>query len=202
MSVRSSKAPALKKQKKKKKKILRQQPKQKSAFRLKTTNKPQTFKPKPKLKHKPLPKSKPIPKPKTKSFSQNQLLNHYGPHQDPHSSGSPSESRTTRISSQSHLRTKSRRATNQKQNLSRSGPPQARSNTLHKFHLKSKSRRTLSPYQNTSQPMTSLLRPHPVPQFRPQQVWDTSVQAAIRVGDWKLLTGDPGHGDWVPPQVM
>ncbi|XP_057712429.1 arylsulfatase I-like [Corythoichthys intestinalis] len=33
-------------------------------------------------------------------------------------------------------------------------------------------------------------------------VWDTSVQAAIRVGDWKLLTGDPGHGEWVPPQVL
>lgn len=33
-------------------------------------------------------------------------------------------------------------------------------------------------------------------------VFDTSVQAAIRVGDWKLLTGDPGHGDWVPPQVL
>uniref|UniRef100_A0A3Q4BA01 Sulfatase N-terminal domain-containing protein n=1 Tax=Mola mola TaxID=94237 RepID=A0A3Q4BA01_MOLML len=33
-------------------------------------------------------------------------------------------------------------------------------------------------------------------------VWDTSVQAAIRVGDWKLLTGYPGHGDWVPPQVL
>lgn len=43
--------------------------------------------------------------------------------------------------------------------------------------------------------------------FRPSQsgvspVWDTSVQAAIRVGDWKLLTGDPGHGDWVPPPVL
>lgn len=36
----------------------------------------------------------------------------------------------------------------------------------------------------------------------PGAVWDTSVQAAIRVGDWKLLTGDPGHGDWVPPQVV
>ncbi|CAB1333188.1 unnamed protein product [Coregonus sp. 'balchen'] len=35
-----------------------------------------------------------------------------------------------------------------------------------------------------------------------QHVWDTTVQAAIRVGDWKLLTGDPGHGDWVPPQVL
>lgn len=36
----------------------------------------------------------------------------------------------------------------------------------------------------------------------PGALWDTSVQAAIRVGDWKLLTGDPGHGDWVPPQVV
>uniref|UniRef100_A0A8C6SHH4 Sulfatase N-terminal domain-containing protein n=1 Tax=Neogobius melanostomus TaxID=47308 RepID=A0A8C6SHH4_9GOBI len=36
----------------------------------------------------------------------------------------------------------------------------------------------------------------------PSALWDTSVQAAIRVGDWKLLTGDPGHGDWVPPQVV
>ncbi|KAK0144092.1 Arylsulfatase I [Merluccius polli] len=35
-----------------------------------------------------------------------------------------------------------------------------------------------------------------------QHIWDTSVQAAIRVGDWKLLTGDPGHGDWVPPQTL
>ncbi|XP_064207898.1 arylsulfatase I-like [Anguilla rostrata] len=33
-------------------------------------------------------------------------------------------------------------------------------------------------------------------------IWDTAVQAAIRVGDWKLLTGDPGHGDWVPPQML
>ncbi|CAL9689565.1 unnamed protein product [Knipowitschia caucasica] len=36
----------------------------------------------------------------------------------------------------------------------------------------------------------------------PSALWDTSVQAAIRVGDWKLLTGDPGHGDWVPPQLF
>ncbi|CAL8369464.1 unnamed protein product [Boreogadus saida] len=35
-----------------------------------------------------------------------------------------------------------------------------------------------------------------------QHIFDTNVQAAIRVGDWKLLTGDPGHGDWVPPQML
>uniref|UniRef100_A0A672JR39 Sulfatase N-terminal domain-containing protein n=1 Tax=Salarias fasciatus TaxID=181472 RepID=A0A672JR39_SALFA len=35
-----------------------------------------------------------------------------------------------------------------------------------------------------------------------KSLWDTTVQAAIRVGDWKLLTGDPGHGDWVPPQML
>ncbi|XP_022617527.1 arylsulfatase I-like [Seriola dumerili] len=218
-SVHSSKGPAFKKPKKKKK-ILRQQPKQKSAFRLKTTKKPQTFshhaakpkpraksKPPPKLKHKPLPKSKPIPKPKTKAY-QHQFLSHYRPHQESHSSGAPSVSGMSRLRSQpqvqSRLRTKSRRATSQKQHLSGSGSPQPKSkiqNPQLRLHLKTKSRRMLSQYQNTSQPMTS----HPMPQFRPQlsqPVWDTSVQAAIRVGDWKLLTGDPGHGDWVPPQVL
>jgi len=29
--------------------------------------------------------------------------------------------------------------------------------------------------------------------------FDTSVHAAIRVGDWKLLTGDQGFDDWVKP---
>lgn len=30
------------------------------------------------------------------------------------------------------------------------------------------------------------------------QVFDTSVQAALRYGDWKILTGDPGFDKWVP----
>ncbi|XP_062851464.1 arylsulfatase I [Trichomycterus rosablanca] len=33
-------------------------------------------------------------------------------------------------------------------------------------------------------------------------LWDTGVRAAIRVGDWKLLTGNVGDGDWFPPQML
>ncbi|XP_059202496.1 arylsulfatase I [Centropristis striata] len=33
-------------------------------------------------------------------------------------------------------------------------------------------------------------------------IWNTAVQASIRAGDWKLLTGDPGYGDWTPPQML
>ncbi|XP_039702834.1 arylsulfatase J [Pteropus medius] len=33
-------------------------------------------------------------------------------------------------------------------------------------------------------------------------IWDTAVQSAIRVRHWKLLTGNPGAGDWVPPQAF
>jgi len=29
-------------------------------------------------------------------------------------------------------------------------------------------------------------------------IFDTQIQAAIRVGDWKLLTGDPGFSDLIP----
>ncbi|XP_071393412.1 arylsulfatase I [Centroberyx affinis] len=33
-------------------------------------------------------------------------------------------------------------------------------------------------------------------------IWDTAVRAAIRAGDWKLLTGNVGDGDWIPPQTL
>ncbi|OCT97139.1 arylsulfatase J [Xenopus laevis] len=31
-------------------------------------------------------------------------------------------------------------------------------------------------------------------------IWNTAIQSAIRVNHWKLLTGNPGSGDWIPPQ--
>lgn len=33
-------------------------------------------------------------------------------------------------------------------------------------------------------------------------IWDTAVRAAIRAWDWKLLTGNVGDGDWIPPQAL
>ncbi|XP_041804621.1 arylsulfatase I-like [Chelmon rostratus] len=197
----------------KKKKILRQQPKQKAAFKLKTTKKPKPepkSKSLPKLKLKPVPKSKLKPKLKTKVYPQSQRLSYLKPPLKSRSSGAPSASGTSRTKSpkpqiQPRFKSKSRRTVPQNQNLSRSRPPQLKSKTQLKLLSKSKSRRTLSQHQNVSQPGTSLPKSHTAPQLRLQSsppVWDTSVQAAIRVGDWKLLTGDPGHGDWVPPQVL
>ncbi|XP_052813682.1 arylsulfatase B-like [Mya arenaria] len=29
--------------------------------------------------------------------------------------------------------------------------------------------------------------------------FDTRIRAALRVGDWKILTGDPGNSSWIPP---
>ncbi|XP_049602632.1 arylsulfatase I isoform X2 [Syngnathus scovelli] len=85
---------------------------------------------------------------------------------------------------------------------------------------KPKSRRMACPEHNlswTESKVRSRLKakrssqptPHASPEYaippdgtNESPAWDTSVQAAIRVGDWKLLTGDPGHGEWVPPQVL
>uniref|UniRef100_A0A8C4QK01 Sulfatase N-terminal domain-containing protein n=1 Tax=Eptatretus burgeri TaxID=7764 RepID=A0A8C4QK01_EPTBU len=45
--------------------------------------------------------------------------------------------------------------------------------------------------------------PVPLPSWPPPSWgWDPRVQAAVRVGRWKLLTGSPGQGDWVPPPGM
>ncbi|XP_061654129.1 arylsulfatase I-like [Phyllopteryx taeniolatus] len=73
--------------------------------------------------------------------------------------------------------------------------------TQTKIQLRLKSKRSLfsSTLQNASRPDSANKLLH---QGVKLLVWDTSVQAAIRVGDWKLLTGDPGHGEWVPPQIL
>ncbi|TMS09366.1 Arylsulfatase I [Larimichthys crocea] len=188
-----------------KKKVLRHQPKQKSAFKLKTPKKSKPkpkSKPLPKLKLKPPRKSKLKPKLKTKVYPQSQRPSHYKLRLK-----SPSISGTSRPKSQPQVqpsfKSKSRQTISQNHNLSRSRPPQPKSKTQLELHLKSKSKRTVSRYQNMSQPEMLLPTSHPTPHLwlQPSQpVWDTSIQAAIRVGDWKLLTGDPGHGDWVPPQ--
>ncbi|KAI3374648.1 hypothetical protein L3Q82_021220, partial [Scortum barcoo] len=190
-----------------KKKALKQKPKQKSALNLKTTKKSFSrhaaklklkSKPLPKLKLKLLHKSKPKPKPKTKTkvYPQSHRLSYYKPHLKSTSRAAPSVLGTSRPKSKPRCGLKYRRTTSQNQNLSRSRPPQPKSKTQLKRHSKSKYRRTLSQHQNVSRPAApQTLQPS-------QTVWDTSVQAAIRVGDWKLLTGDPGHGDWVPPQKI
>ena len=33
-------------------------------------------------------------------------------------------------------------------------------------------------------------------------IFDTSVQAALRYGDWKIITGDPGFDSWVPEPTL
>ncbi|XP_019969147.1 arylsulfatase I-like [Paralichthys olivaceus] len=188
-SERSSKGRTFKKPKKK---ILKQKPKLKSALKLKSTKKPRTFshhvpKPKFKLKDKSLPKEKLKPKPQTKDYAQRRSAHRFkslSVHL-PAASGTSDPKSQPQV--QSTLTPKSRRTTSQK-----------------KFHLKSKSRRTVNQHLNESLG-TFPPTPHTLYTFKPQPsqtVWDTSVQAAIRVGDWKLLTGDPGHGDWVPPQVL
>ncbi|XP_030015287.1 arylsulfatase I-like isoform X2 [Sphaeramia orbicularis] len=190
-----------KKKKKKKKKILRLQPKQKSAFKVKTSNKPHGFshhapktKPKPKLNLKPNTEASPQQKTST-SHRPRPKQNTHG---DRNALASGTSQPKTPPQKRLGFKSKSKRTLPQSQNLSESDQTKPRPDQV-QFRLKSKSRRTLTRYRNTTQAGTAPPRPRPTP---PPSVWDTLVQAAIRVGDWKLLTGDPGHGDWVPPQVL
>lgn len=184
----------------KKKKVVRRQPKKISTFKLKTSKKS-----KPKRKFKSLPKLKPLPKSKLKlklklKLKQNQPINTQSHRPSPHlkllSSRPPSESPSSRPRSQKpqlHLKSKYKWNKTQNQNFSQSRLPQHKPKT----HFKMKSKRMTSQDENVfhREALPSKFRPMPL------SVWDTSVQAAIRVRDWKLLTGYPGHGDWVPPQV-
>lgn len=167
----------------------------KIAFKLKTSKKSKLKRkakilPKSKLKH--LPKSRLTAKLKTPVDPHNQRLSHYKLHLKSHPSGFPPVSPSSRPKSTKKFKSKSKRST--PRNLVHSRTYQLEPKTQLKFPIKPKSRPTLYQNQNVSQPETPLLSS--------QSVWDTSVQAAIRVGDWKLLTGYPGHGDWIPPQVL
>lgn len=186
----TSTSPALKKPKKKK--LLKQRPKQKSAFNLK--KKPQKF-----SRHAAQPKSKPLSrtkslpklnlKPKNKVLSARLKVDSSAAMSARHHLSVPQMSHPK---SRIQMKTRSRRTASSNQN------PKTRL----KCRLKRKPKRTSSQYQNVSQPESVPPTFHPTEHVGIQPVWDTSVQAAIRVGDWKLLTGDPGHGEWVPPQVL
>ncbi|XP_027876835.1 arylsulfatase I-like isoform X1 [Xiphophorus couchianus] len=163
---------------KKQKKVLKQKLDKKSGFKLKTTKKPQIF------SHEAAKKSKPVPKLKLKS----------GPKTKPEPELQPGIQSGGAPSGAFHRKskTKSKRTTSQNHNQSQSRPAHTKPKKLLKEQLTPKPKQTFVQNQNTSQSGTST----------PSPLWDTSVQAAIRVGDWKLLTGDPGHGDWVPPQML
>ncbi|XP_061879098.1 arylsulfatase I-like [Entelurus aequoreus] len=130
-----------------------------------------------------------LPKVNTKAKNK-QKLQSLKPHLKVQSAYNLSIAGTSPFKQPEIFKSKSKRTTSQDHNLSW---PQTTKTKL-KLHLKSK--RMSLPHQNTSLTDKNLLM------TPSQSVWDTSVQAAIRVGDWKLLTGDPGHGEWVPPQVL
>lgn len=188
--------------KKPKKKVVRHQLKQKSVFKLKTKNKPKVkaqAKAVPKSKLSPPPKSKLKPQHKTTFYSLNQRASRYKAVLMSLPSGSPSSS-PAKTPKQS--RSKSRRSTSHNHNQVQSKPAQPGPKTEIQFPPNSKW--TLLENQNISHSETPFPKSDPGPLLKLQtseSLWDTSIQAAIRVGDWKLLTGYPGHGDWVPPQV-
>ncbi|XP_077412143.1 arylsulfatase I-like [Vanacampus margaritifer] len=152
--LKEFKKPKKKKQQKKKKKLLKQKPKQKSAFKL------------------------------SKSKATKKLY-------------SELKGRLASITHASHPKgkaPKSKRTASPEHNLSW---------TDSKLQSRLKAKR--SPSLTSLSPPTFSERappPNSANKLLESPVWDTSVQAAIRVGDWKLLTGDPGHGEWVPPQVL
>lgn len=189
----------LKGSKKPKKKVIGQQPKEKSVFKLKAKKKSKLeSKAVPRSKLSPAPRSKLKPQHKTTFYSLNQRASQYKPLLMSLPSGSPSLSPVSPAKSPKKLKSKSRRSTSHRHNQVQSKPAQPGPKT--EFGFPSNSKWTLLENQNVSHLET--LKSDPPPSLHTSEsIWDTSIQAAIRVGDWKLLTGYPGHGDWVPPQV-
>lgn len=186
----------LKGKKKPKKKVVRQQLKQKSVFKLKTKKKskvqPQS-KAVPRSKLSSPPRSKLKPRHKTTFYSLDQRALRYKPLLMSLPSGSPSLSPVSPVRSPKRLKPKPRRSTSHTHNQVQSKPAQPGPKT--DFRFPSNPKWTLLENQNRSDPAAlRKLQTY-------ESLWDASIQAAIRVGDWKLLTGYPGHGDWVPPQV-
>ncbi|KAM9789462.1 arylsulfatase I-like [Neosynchiropus ocellatus] len=100
------------------------------------------------------------------------------------------------LGSKPKVKPNTRRTKFHNQTLTRSAPQKSKHQL--RRHLRARSKRMSPQLQNTS-----LSENHLLPTSESYQaLWDTTVQAAIRVGDWKLLTGDPGHGEWVPLQVL
>lgn len=185
------KRPKLKKPpKKKKKKVLRLKPKQKSAFKLKKKNK--------------------------RNFPKNFRKTHRRDAEEAKGRGARRERKSAKMGKPTSKTEKPTLKT-RKPTLKTGKPtPKTRNSII--ITRPNQSKRGAKKLHNTTLPTLrpvldpspgsgsgpgseSWSGPGPDPQ-NPSAVWDTSVQAAIRVGDWKLLTGDPGHGDWVPPQVV
>ncbi|XP_052789577.1 arylsulfatase B-like [Mya arenaria] len=54
-----------------------------------------------------------------------------------------------------------------------------------------------SPRQEILHNIDQLFKPSGRPLYN--GTFDTTIRAALRVGDWKIITGDPGNGSWIPP---
>lgn len=57
-----------------------------------------------------------------------------------------------------------------------------------------------SPRKEVLHNIDPLYKPSGHPAYN--NTFNTARRAALRVGDWKIITGDPGNGSWIPPPSM